>query len=178
MSPETSRRSVIIGAAVIPALTVPAVAQIDRPDARLIALGERLKVLIPHAAELKLKATPLRKEAIAGLPEGWGLNDELSRIFQERATENGYHQAYDEWSDACSELFDVARAILEIPSTDAVGDGIRAAAALAFDHDCENASNMKNLLWDLAARAGFTPPTKPPFEDEESEEDEQNEEEA
>jgi hypothetical protein len=155
MSPETSRRAVVIGAAMIPAFTVPAVAQIDNPDARLIALGERLKVLIPHVAGLKFKVTPLHKEAIVGMPMGWATNDELSRKFEERATANGYHHAYDEWSDACSQLFDVAQAILQIPSTDAVGDGIRAAAALAFDHDCQNASNIKNLLWDLAARAGF-----------------------
>ena len=66
--------------------------------------------------------------------------------------------AYEEWSGACSELSDLAQAILDIPSTDSIGAGIRAAAALALDDDCENAFSMEDLLWELAARAGFTRP--------------------
>jgi hypothetical protein len=48
------------------------------------------------------------------------------------------------------------KTILEIPSTDPVGQGIRAAAALALDlPDCENGFNMRGLLWEMAERAGF-----------------------
>ena len=66
--------------------------------------------------------------------------------------------AYEEWSGACSDLSELAQAILDIPSTDSISDGIRAAAALARDSDCQNTFDMENLLWELAARAGFTRP--------------------
>jgi hypothetical protein len=47
------------------------------------------------------------------------------------------------------------RAILRIPSTDRIGDGIRAAASLALNGDCENAYHMADILWEMAVRAGF-----------------------
>ena len=153
---DMTRRSIVASAATLPALAVPAVAQINDPDAKLIALGERLKVLMPCVAALGFKSHALHKEARAGFPDGWGMNDELHRTFNERAAKNGYHQAYEEWSGACSELSDLAQAILAMPSTDSIGDGIRAAAALARDSDCENAFSMEDLLWELAARSGFT----------------------
>ena len=164
-----SRRSLISSAAALPALAVPAVAQINNPDVTLIALGERLKVLMPRVAALDLKSGALHKEARAGFPNSWGMDDELLRAFKERGAKNGYHQAYEEWSGACSELSDLSQAILDIPSTDSIGDGIRAAAALAHDNDCENAFSMKDLLWELAARAGFTRPE----EDNDPEEDDE-----
>ena len=50
----------------------------------------------------------------------------------------------------------VGQAILEIPSTDPIGQGIRAAAALALDeHDTMNGFNMRGLLWEMAERVGF-----------------------
>ena len=166
---DMTRRSIVASAAALPALAVPAVAQINNPDVTLIALGERLKVLMPRVAALGLKSHALHKEARAGFPNGWGMDDELLRTFKERGAKNGYHQAYEEWSGACSELSDLAQAILDIPSTDSIGDGIRAAAALAHDNDCENAFSMKDLLWELAARAGFTRPE----EDNDPEEDDE-----
>ena len=52
---KISRRSIVASAAALPALAVPAVTQINNPDAKLIALGERLKVLMPCVAALGLK---------------------------------------------------------------------------------------------------------------------------
>jgi hypothetical protein len=176
MSDLLCRRSLVSSIVALPALAVPAVAQVNNPDAKLIALGERLKVLMPRVAALGLKSHTLNKEACAGFPNGWGMDDKLNRTFKERGAKNGYYQAYDEWNEACSELSDLTQAILDIPSTDPIGDGIRAAAALAIDHDFENAYNMEDLLWELAARAGFTRPEKvydADAEEEDAEEDDE-----
>jgi hypothetical protein len=104
------------------------------------------------------------------------MDNELLRTFKERAAKNGYHQAYEEWNVACSDLSDLAQAILDIPSTDSIGDGIRAAAALARDVDCQNAFNMENMLWELAAHAGFTRPEE--VDEAEAEEDDEADAEA
>ena len=68
------------------------------------------------------------------------------------------------WNAASVEQDAVARAILRIPSTDRIGDGIRAAASLALDDDRENAYDMAEILWEMAARAGFTRLDDPEFE--------------
>jgi hypothetical protein len=51
-----------------------------------------------------------------------------------------------------------SRAILKIPSNDQIGDSIRAPAALVLNDDCEGAFEMEEMLWEMAARAGFMPP--------------------
>ena len=75
-----SRRSLITSAAALPALAVPAVAiaatePLPATNPELLALGERLKVLMPLYEALKLKSRRLRDEALAGLPYGFGLKD-------------------------------------------------------------------------------------------------------
>ena len=57
-----------------------------------------------------------------------------------------------------SEIHRLAKAILKLPSDSRIGDGVRAAAALAINDDIENAYETKEVLWEMAARAGFTPP--------------------
>jgi hypothetical protein len=52
----------------------------------------------------------------------------------------------------------IARAIWKIPSRTTRGLGIRAAAAIVLNEDCENMFEIGELLWGLAANAGFKRP--------------------
>jgi hypothetical protein len=161
-----SRRSLVTSAAALPALALPAVAiaatePLLATNPELLALGERLKVVMPLYEALKLKSHRLAAEAQAGLPDGWGLKDKYWRIYKKRSAKNGHARARIEWNAASTELEEISRAILEIPSTDRIGDGIRAAAALALDDDThENAFEMEGVLWEMAAHAGFSRPDK------------------
>jgi hypothetical protein len=119
---------------------------------------------MPRAAAAKLKSRMLYEEALVGLPRGFANDAALYRTWKERCAKNGHEQASTEWEAAGIEQDEVARAILEIPSLDRIGDGIRAAASLALNEDCENAYTMADVLWEMAARAGFTRPDDPEFE--------------
>jgi hypothetical protein len=157
-----SRRAIVAGAASVPALALPAAAgagAIPATDPELIALGERLKVMMPRVAALGLKSHASYDEACADLPAGWARDGEHMRIFNERSAKNGHDRAYDAWNAASDELHILARAVLNMPSADRVGDGIRAAASIALDDDDRgNAFNMADVLWEMAERAGFTRP--------------------
>jgi hypothetical protein len=127
---------------------------IKNPD--LLALGDRLRVLLPKARALGAKFRRLNEESRADLPIGFALQENFQRIFEIRSKNNGRNRAYAEWNDAGTELNEIANAILDIPANDRIGEGIRAAAALALDeHDCENGFNMRAMLWEMAERAGF-----------------------
>jgi hypothetical protein len=149
-----SRRAIVAGAASVPALALPVAAgAIPATDPELIALGERLKVM------MCLKSRALHREAQRGLPQGYGADEQLFAVYQEKNAKNGGDQAYEEWNAASSELSDLAKTILDMPSADRVGDGIRAAASIALDDDDRgNAFNMADVLWEMAERAGFTRP--------------------
>ena len=121
-----SRRSLVASAAALPALALPAVAATN-PE--LLALGERLKPLIPRIAVARRKA---------------------------RATSDD--RAYDEWNAADEEMRPIADAILKIPAVDPISQGIRAAAALALTDEPEDADHREDILWEIAARAGFERP--------------------
>jgi hypothetical protein len=161
-----SRRSLVTSAAALPALAVPAVAvaatePLPETNPELLALGERLKVVMPLYESLKLKSRRLNGEAQSGFSDGWGLKDKYWRLYQKRRAKNGGDRAYAEWNPVSEEQNEVALAILKIPSTDRIGDGIRAAAALALDDDDhENAFTMEDVLWEMAGRAGFSRPDK------------------
>jgi hypothetical protein len=86
-------------AAALPAPAAPVEAAVDLPDAvapktddELIALGERLKAMMPRMAALKHKSHVLWEEARACLPDGWGRDSDHYRTFKERAAKNGYRE--------------------------------------------------------------------------------------
>jgi hypothetical protein len=74
------------------------------------------------------------------------------------AKQNGYRRASQKWNAASRVEAKIARAILRIPSTGRIGDGIRAAAALILNSDLDNGFEARELLWEIAVRDGFTPP--------------------
>jgi hypothetical protein len=85
--------------------------------------------------------------------------DAARQRFEEAAKQNGYHRVSKKWNAAGRVEAKIARAILRIPSTGRIGDGIRAAAALILDSpDLENGFETRELLWEIAVRDGFTPP--------------------
>jgi hypothetical protein len=67
----------------------------------------------------------------ASSPKGWGINKEAMREFDRVADKNGYSRLRKALNDVDDKVREVAEAILEIPLTDRIGDGIHAAAALA-----------------------------------------------
>jgi hypothetical protein len=119
----------------------------------LPVLGEQLPLAWPQAAALKRKYLSLSERSIAGLPNVWASKEEHFSLYKKRQAETGADIAYDKWNDADKEARRIAEAILDIPSTDLIGDGIRAAAALTLDEDCEGYGC--EVLWEMAERAGF-----------------------
>ena len=105
-------------AAALPTPAAPVEAAVDLPDAvapktddELIALGERLKAMMPRMAALKRKSHVLWEEARACLPDGWGRDSDHYRTFKERAAKNGYREICNVRDAAHDELQHFARAI-------------------------------------------------------------------
>jgi hypothetical protein len=157
------------GAASVPVLALPAVATaVPVADAtsvnpQLLALGERLKAAWAKVSELDPSELYEACRKAAGFEQlGDDRTEEQRKAAEHRfkvmASQNGYHRVSRKWNAACRINNQIARAIMEIPSTERMGDGIRAAAALVLNDDCENAFEMADVLWEMAARAGFTRP--------------------
>ena len=139
-----------------------AVSADETADAKLIALGERLKVVSATTAKLKAQTHPLyedvwKRSGFAKKKPGVR-SQECERKFKEIAKANGYSAASERWNAAAEAEHKIARAILKLPSHGRVGEGVRAAAALTLSDDMENGHEAAEMLWAMAARAGFTPP--------------------
>jgi hypothetical protein len=79
-----------------------------------------------------------------------------SRAFLAAAKENGYHDTSKKWNGADR----VAERIVRMPSHTRIGDGVRAAAILCLAQHCASDRRADEMLWEMAARAGFTPPAE------------------
>jgi hypothetical protein len=128
-------------------------------DAELIALGEQLKAATAEADRLEKPAHRLYAacQDAARYEDKSEPRNACHARFDAKAKENGYKRAVDKWNAASKIEFKIARAILKIPSHSRIGDGIRAAAAIVDHHDIPTQETP--ILWEMAARAGFDPPT-------------------
>ena len=63
-----------------------------------------------------------------------------------------HHKAWSQWGDAQATVQRLAEEILEPPSNDLIGNGIRAYAALVIDHDHDNAFHMSDPLWEMPSK--------------------------
>jgi hypothetical protein len=129
-------------------------------DAELIALGERLKAA---SAVVERLGKPVHRLYDA-CREASRFEDhsepraECIRRFDAKTTENGYSRASKKWNAACKVERALSRAVLRIPSNSRIGDGVRAFAALIEEPEAE--FEAAEVLWEMAARAGFTPPAE------------------
>ncbi len=177
-----SRRAILAGAASVPALSLPAVvaaaperattapvsataideatiATAPDPDAKLLALGERLKAAAAEAD--KLDAGSLHK-ACTDAADYQTLPVEVAKSrFKAMAKQNGYDDAWKKWNAASNVEHKIATAILKMPANSRVGDGVRAFAALRLnEHDVDETTEAAEVLWGMAALAGFRPPAQ------------------
>jgi hypothetical protein len=172
---KVSRRLLVTGAAALPALAVPTIASagsdragypVTHPDPRLLALAEELKPVwsrlcffdpqrLAAAKEAQAESEALHLE-MTGTKVGSGLNATADQKFWRVSEENGYLRLADICEALFTEVIRLADAILEIPAADRMGDAIRLAAILMKypDDDC----SYSDLLWEMAAPAGFTKP--------------------
>jgi hypothetical protein len=100
--PITSRRSLIAGAAALPASAIPIPAMADNADAELLANGRRLRDCMcrERAALLEVRRlTPILEEQLTKteIPKNkhrkyWGALERISR-------ETGHRQAFDTWNE-------------------------------------------------------------------------------
>jgi hypothetical protein len=134
-------------------------------SSELLGLGEQLKPLF--TAWLKLKPRCSRAYQVAFDQAGFaGLGDnrtekqqaEAERKFNEACKQSGYDPLYKRVNALSDKRGKMARAIYKLKANDRIGDGIRAAAALVLNDDLENGYEAEEILWEMAARAGFTPP--------------------
>jgi hypothetical protein len=142
----------------------PAEAQIatDHTDAELLALGERLKVVSAQAKKLepdwRLHQSAMDASGFMNI-ESEGERNAAIKRFKSILDENRYSEACVKWNAVCSVEHRIAREILRTPSTTRVGDGVRAAAALVEDAS-EPENEAAEVLWEMAARAGFPVPAE------------------
>jgi hypothetical protein len=163
-----SRRALLSSAVALPALAVPAVAlpvptpsSTPQPQTELLALGEQLKPLLAEIHRLTPKHRKLYREADATAgdpPRSLDEIQERNARFSAMATKNGYYKLCDQLNPIDGEAWRIAKRILMIESTDRIGDGIRAAAALVLDEPSYMDREAGTVLWQTAARAGFSVP--------------------
>ncbi len=160
-----------VPATIGPALALPAPAALAAAatvttEPRLLSLGDQLRAAMRIEAALAARARRLYTECDAARGPARDcaplctMEQSLQgeRAFQELGRCNGYHAVHTEWGRAAERVNRTAKEILRIPSNDRTGDGIRAAASLVLNDDCRGAVEMAEILWEMAARAGFTLP--------------------
>ncbi|MGB6657766.1 MAG: hypothetical protein WBE90_01365 [Xanthobacteraceae bacterium] len=149
MSAQTTRRSLVAGAAALPVLAVPALAAVDNPDAELLRLGTLLAPLMQErAAQMAIdrarrdifEAEVVRRTGIAfkDAPEiteltdldvgYWAVRKEVSIALcqdDEDEDENGDNV----WDRIHSRLWPIARAILSEQATTLEGLKVQAKVA-------------------------------------------------
>jgi hypothetical protein len=130
-------------------------------DAELIALGERLKE-VSDEAEKRRPDADLHEECWEAADferaNEAGENAAGHARFKAMADKNGYKAACDKWQAVCKVEHQIASAIFKMPANTRIGEGVRAAAALTLNDDVENLNEIGEVLWTMAARAGFMPP--------------------
>jgi hypothetical protein len=57
-------------------------------------------------------------------------------------------------------VWKIVNTILRMQAHTRIGDGVRAAAILYLTKDCASSPSANEMLWEMAARAGFKPPVK------------------
>jgi hypothetical protein len=131
------------------------------PDAALRALGEQLKAASAEAVRLEPRRLYDECWNASGFdkrPKGRA-NAAARRRFDAMAEQNGYRKASERWNVACRRERRIAKAILRVPAHTPIGEGVRAAAAIAIDEpDLDSTMETTKMVWGLAVRAGFTPP--------------------
>jgi hypothetical protein len=164
-----SRRSLVTSAAALPALALPVVAmampasQASTTDPTLLALGEKLKPLWARYAKLRPVTRRLYEQCSEAA--GWdqlgrdrtkAQQEAAMRLFRRAFRTTGYSRMMDIINTLDIQMKELGHAILEIPSTDRVGDAIHLAAILVMntDQDC----TYKYRLWEITAHAGFAVP--------------------
>ena len=131
----------------------------DDGEAKLIMLGQQLRV-VSEAADKMKPDRPYQaalKAADFAAANEIGQNDEAHRRFVQMAETNGYFTASKKWNAICDVEHKIARAILRIPSHSRIGDGVRAFATLIEDAGVTDGA-VEFFLWEMAARAGFQAP--------------------
>lgn len=183
MSSTLTRRAIVAGTATLPvALAVPVLAStepVNPATAKLVALGERLKPLLVQNFELSPRVHKAHRDAqaaagyfklleherITGSRPTERQRKRAERRFQETRKQTGYDKLYVQWNELCGKMHEIAELILEIETTDSIGDGIHAAAALVLGNDIDDwhaqhdYTETEVLLWKIAARAGFPMPS-------------------
>ena len=157
---HTTRRSMLAGTAMFPALALPAVAE-GNPDAGVVDLAHRLLASIEAEYPLRLAleaawaaSERIRRQLLAANPhlqyEGGRVHDLLQRTAQGR----GRAIAYDRWNKVCRECGAISERILE--ETVHTGSGL-AAQVLAYyylERDEFSKSNGGPLLRAAVAMLG------------------------
>jgi hypothetical protein len=146
MTITTSRRAILAGAAILPALAVPsafalpAIAQNADADGKLIALGERFEKLLLEYTDATFQWAPLLRAAHAEIREKFNFVNfsELSekqylaarRLLNRITKHNGCNAASNRASAIFAEMKPIAEKIVEAPAS-SLG-GLRAKALVVL----------------------------------------------
>jgi len=166
MTMTTTRRAVLAGAAVIPALSLPALAGATPGDGELIALGAELKRRIDTSHRLWAEQDVLRprqererRRLEAARPDEsvWRINDLVGKTPAGRR----HHAMWKEYSSASSDAWRIAAQITNMRPDTARGVAVYALAvafcALGPDNELD-----PDLALVLRAAAGVGGLTLPP----------------
>ena len=123
----------------------------------MIELGEQLLVAAADRAVKEALSHRLDEQTWIRVghptPETpWDERMAILKRFKKTSRKNGHHKAWSQWGDAQATVQRLAEEILEIPSNDSIGNGIRAYAALVIDHDHDNAFHMSDPLWEMPSK--------------------------
>jgi hypothetical protein len=157
-----NRRAILAGVGTLPAMSLPAVAT---DDAKLIAIGEKIKALWPayqdacairhefykQACELAGWNEPERREAIR---EGRLDHEQDTARWNAEAEATGYLAAADRAGALDHRIWPLAEAASELRATSVPGYGVLAVAAIITD-EFESAPAAYDILVALAGAAGF-----------------------
>jgi hypothetical protein len=161
MQSHMNRRAILAGAAVLPAMSIPALAG----DAELIALGEQIKVLWPlyDEAGAENHVEHERARELAGFDDVEAHRkmtiEEDKRRWKEAMEKTNYAATSEKWNGLDRQIRPLCEAALALKATTLVGVGVQAAAALYLNNfERGSMPEAEELLVSLANAAGFEVP--------------------
>jgi len=157
---HSTRRAMLAGAAMLPALSLPAVAE-GNPDAQVVDLAHRLLAGIEAEFPLRVAleaawaaSERIRRQLLAANPhlryQGERIHDLLQR------TEQGRRRAiaYDRWNEVCSECWAISERILTQTAHTGPGLSAHVLAYYYLQRDEFSKSNGGPLLRAAVAMLG------------------------
>ena len=151
MNTVSTRRTILVGAATLPALSLPAIAEFNQ-DAELLALGKQFDALEIEYREERIRNAGYYEAEQAALRrmrdhQARLSNGEFAALF-DKEMEGAPKQSHPTWEEIVDRMDPVQRRISKLPAKTLEGLKVKARSAKQACSHFWEAENLDDAGWD------------------------------